>query len=489
MKQSKMVQVLCKNQKMRFVIAITLLTLLGFISTSLISYFVAHQAVSKQITQSALPLTSDNIYSEIQRDLMSPVFIASLMAQDTFVRDWAISGGKEPQPLIRYLSEIQKKYKTVTAFFVLDETRQYYHPNGVIQTIQPGPVINEWYFRVKKMPTEYEINIDHDTANPERLSVFVNYKVFDYNHQFIGATGVGLALDKVQQLIENYQRKFNRVVYFIDKNGELTLRGSQFSANAKTLQQPEFKNVLDKDTTTTAASFQYQSGSHTVYVNTRFIPEFNWYVVIEQTDDAQTKKLFNSLMINVVVSIVISIIVLVASYYTLAAYQRRLEYMATTDRLSGAFNRHSFDILFEQHLRLAERKNKPFSGILLDIDYFKAINDKYGHVVGDEVIKQLVGILRQQLRESDMLCRWGGEEFLILLPECQIAAAVDIAEQTRKMIQGFEFSQEIKLTASFGVAEFNIDEHPSCQEKWISDMDKALYQAKANGRNTVVEVC
>lgn len=486
MKQSQMVQVLCKNQKMRFVIAITLLTLLGFISTSLISYFVAHQAVSKQITQSALPLTSDNIYSEIQRDLMRPVFIASLMAQDTFLRDWAITGEQDAQPLIRYLTEIKNKYKTVTAFFVSDNTLQYYHPDGVIRTIQPGPVINQWYFRVKEMPTEYEINIDHDTANPERLSVFVNYKVFDYNHQFIGATGVGLALDKVQQLIESYQEKFNRVVYFIDKKGELTLRGSQFSANAKTLQHPEFREVLSSDSDKTSASFQYQSGTHTVYVNTRFIPEFNWYVVIEQTDDIQTEKIFNSLIINVILSVVISIIVLVASYFTLAAYQKRLEHMATTDRLSGAFNRHSFDILFAQHLRLAERKNKPFSGILLDIDYFKAINDKYGHVAGDEIIKQLVSILREQLRQSDMLCRWGGEEFLILLPECQLSGAIDIAEQIREAIQEFDFSQQIKLTASFGVAEFNVDEQPNAQEKWISDMDKALYQAKANGRNCVV---
>ncbi|MCU4675032.1 diguanylate cyclase [Catenovulum sp. 2E275] len=489
MNNTKLINRVCSNQKLRFVISITLLTLVGFISTSLVSYLVAHQTVSKQITHSALPLTSDNIYSEIQRDLMRPIFISSLMAHDTFVRDWTISGEQDQSSLVRYLAEIQQKYQTVTAFYVSDNTLNYYHSSGVLRTVEKGPAINEWYYRVKAMPDEYEINIDHDTANPTRLSVFVNYKTFDYEGNFIGATGVGLALDKVQRLIETYQQKFNRVVYFVNNEGETTLRTSDFSGNPQTLLQQDFKDLIHQYAQVKHKSFQYQSGPHTVYVNARYIPEFNWYVVIEQTDDEQTQKLFNSLILNVVVSIIISILVLTASYFTIATYQKRLEHMATTDRLSGALNRHSFDILLAQNIRLAERKSYTFSGILLDLDFFKNVNDKHGHLIGDQVIKQAVDLIKTQLRESDVLCRWGGEEFLILLPECNLAAAAKIAEQIRLNIGSYEFSHHETLTASFGVAEFKLSQHnekPDTPESWIHRVDLALYEAKGSGRNKVV---
>ncbi len=491
MSQSNLVQTICHSQKLRFVIAITLLTLAGFIGTSLISYFVAVKAVSNQITDSALPLTSDNIYSEIQRDLMRPVFISSLMAHDTFVRDWTIAGEQDEQSLVRYLAEIQKKYETVTAFYVSDNTRQYYHSSGVLRTIEKGPVINDWYFRVKNMPEEYEINIDHDTANPNRLSVFVNYKTYDYEGQFIGATGVGLALEKVQELIESYQKKYNRVVYFIDKQGKPTLRGNQFIANPETLKHKQFYQLLKAYGQKTQTSFQYKTGSHTYYVNARYIPEFDWYVIIEQKDDEQTDKLFNSLILNVVVSILISFLVLTASYFTIAAYQKRLEHMATTDSLSGALNRHSLDILLAQTIRQAERKNQAFSGILLDLDHFKVVNDKYGHLVGDQVIKDAVDLLRAQLRESDVLCRWGGEEFLIVLPECSLESARQIAEQIRTKFMQHEFCHGDRLTASIGIAEFRLTalsdtEQADNSETWLHRVDMALYQAKESGRNKIV---
>ena len=99
--------VFVKNSKIRLVGILTVLLLFGFVTTSLVSYYVAHDSIPRQIAETTLPLTSDNIYSEIQRDLLRPVFISPLMAQDTFVRDWVLGGEMDENAIIRYLKEIQ----------------------------------------------------------------------------------------------------------------------------------------------------------------------------------------------------------------------------------------------------------------------------------------------------------------------------------------------------------------------------------------------
>ena len=111
------------GKKIYFAVVLCILLVVGFLTTSFVSFYVARQSLEQQISESPLPLTSDNIYSEIQRDLLQPIFISSLMAQDTFVRDWTLGGENDPEQIIRYLSEIQMRYDTVTAYFISDKTR------------------------------------------------------------------------------------------------------------------------------------------------------------------------------------------------------------------------------------------------------------------------------------------------------------------------------------------------------------------------------
>src|SRR5690606_5642793 len=142
---------------------------------SLTSYFVARESLSRNISEQMLPLTSDNIYSEIQRDLLRPILISSLMGTDTFVRDWALGGENDSERIIAYLTEIQQQYDTITAFYVSESTRQYYHPTGVIKTVNESDPADAWYFRVRNIRQPYEVNVDTDTADRSRVSIFINY--------------------------------------------------------------------------------------------------------------------------------------------------------------------------------------------------------------------------------------------------------------------------------------------------------------------------
>ena len=125
----KNIMEIANNRKL--IALISLFLVVGFVVTSFASYFVSRQSLRSEIKLKVLPLTSDNIYSEIQRDLLRPVFISSLMASNTFLRDWVVNGEKDQTKLIKYLKEIKTKYNTFTSFFVSDQTKNYVFIHGV----------------------------------------------------------------------------------------------------------------------------------------------------------------------------------------------------------------------------------------------------------------------------------------------------------------------------------------------------------------------
>ena len=469
---------------MRFVGILTVLLLSGFVTTCLISYYVAHDSLSQQIAETTLPLTSDNIYSEIQRDLLRPVFISSLMAQDTFLRDWTVAGEHDDTAIIRYLKEIQLQYGTVTCFCVSEKTRRYYHPSGTLKTVSETDPQDAWYFRVQKMREPYEVNVDNDTANKNSMVIFINYRVFDYAGRYIGATGVGLAVNAVRDLIDSYQNRYGREIYFIDAEGEVTLHGLSYNGPDNIRKVPGLSKHATQILTSPSNALTYKDKGKTIYVNSRLVPEFEWYLLVMQDEDPAESRILNTLMINLAVSLVVTAIVLLLANLTIGGYQRRLEDMATTDKLTGAANRQVFDMLFNQCVKQAKRRDTQLSAIMFDIDHFKKVNDTYGHATGDLTLKAVTRTAKRHIRESDILCRWGGEEFLILLTDCNLEQAHIVAEKIRQNIETdnnvVHNGQTICVTASFGVTQLE-------KEETVSDFtrraDGALYVAKDNGRN------
>ncbi len=145
------------------------------------------------------------------------------MASDTFLRDWVIDEEQSHDAIIRYLSEIQTKYDTITAFFVSDRTHNYYHPDGLVRQVSTDEEGDAWYFRVRELKEDYEINVDSDMKNDNALTFFINYRVYDYQKNFIGVTGVGLTVNSMQKIFNRYQDKYKRDILFVDKNGNIKL--------------------------------------------------------------------------------------------------------------------------------------------------------------------------------------------------------------------------------------------------------------------------
>lgn len=475
-----------KYRKLKIILLLSLILLTGFISTSLISYHVAHDALSRQIRETALPLTSDNIYSEIQRDLLQPIFISSLMAQDTFLRDWVLDGEEDASAMIRYLGEIQKQYNTITSFFVSENTRRYYHPSGVIKRVSGSDPQDAWYFRVRRMRTDYEINVDTDTADQRSMVIFINYRVYDYSGKYIGATGVGLAVNAVKEMIDSYQNRYGREVFFTDMEGRITLHSERYQGADHIRGIPGLDAFATQILTSPGSSLSYESQGNTTFVNSRLVPQFRWYLMVMQSQDPSRQGIHHILMFNLGISLVITLIALLLVYLVISGYQKKLETMATTDKLTGAANRQAFDMLFEQALKGVRRNKTPLSAVMFDIDHFKEVNDTFGHTTGDTCLKCVAGIARSRIREMDILFRWGGEEFLILLADCSLDQAAKIADDIRVSLtrckEVAHHGRNVTVSASFGVAQL-ADSDVSTD--LIRRADQALYSAKERGRNRV----
>lgn len=169
------------------------------------------------------------------------------------------------------------------------------------------------------------------------------------------------------------------------------------------------------------------------------------------------------------------------------AAEERLRALAMTDGLTGVFNRTYFDERFQLEMKRAQRYKRHLSLVMFDLDHFKAINDRFGHGVGDQVLCHVAESSGGHLRETDVLARYGGEEFVVLLPELTYGEALAVAEKLRANIRTARIAvgeETLRFTASFGVSSMLSDDKDF--RNILDRADKGLYEAKAKGRNRVI---
>ncbi len=165
------------------------------------------------------------------------------------------------------------------------------------------------------------------------------------------------------------------------------------------------------------------------------------------------------------------------------ALREKLRNQALRDPLTGLYNRRYMEDSLQRFVRLAERENREVSVVMVDLDHFKRLNDEHGHAFGDQVLRESAHALVAALRETDIVCRYGGEELVVILPDCNIERAADKAELLRQRIEGLSETHKADISASFGVA--SIPHTSGGVADLLAAADGALYKAKQNGRNQV----
>lgn len=179
-----------------------------------------------------------------------------------------------------------------------------------------------------------------------------------------------------------------------------------------------------------------------------------------------------------------------AELLQLRARVKRLEQEVHRDELTGLYNRRHFNYAINQELERTRRTGQPTSLILLDIDHFKQVNDIYGHTIGDLAIQHVANAVQHGLRRLDIACRYGGEEYAIILPGTPINVAIAVAGRLRQQIVDVPIilpeGRQLALTASLGVSSATTDQEEVSSRALVMQADKALYRAKDKGRNCVI---
>ncbi len=363
------------NRKKRLVILISLLLSVGFLATSLVSYFMALASLRDQIETSSLPLTSDNVYSEIQRDLIRPIFISSFMANDTFLRDWVTDGEKDADKITRYLKQVMTKYGTFTSFFVSEATRIYYHADGILKKVDAREERDVWYFRVREMEPDYEINVDPDMANRDAMTIFINHRVHDYQGRYIGVAGVGLKVSFLVTLMDQYSRRYDRRIYLTDTDGNIQLSSMPDAETVRNIRDIEgLSSIADAVLSTEVNRHRYVRQGKTVHLNSRFVSELKWYLLVEQTEEGTTGTIHSALVINILVCALITAIVLIITNLSINAYQK-------TNQAQHAKIVQQHEVLLDKNdkLEIALAEVKRLSGLLPICSSCKKIRNDEGY--------------------------------------------------------------------------------------------------------------
>ena len=476
------------EQKQRLIILVVAVLAVSFLGTAVLGYLVSRERMRDMIVSSELPLTSDTVYSAIQRDFMKPIQASNLMASDTFLRDWAVQGEKDLAAVQKYLAGQQRVVSAFTAYFVSATTHNYYVPDGVLKTISPTDEHDVWFFDLEKSTEPYVVQVDTDQNHANALTVFINYRVYDYQHKFIGITGMGLNVDAVRDSITHYETQFGRKIYFVDKAGKPVMWGGKNAPFVDIKSTDGLSDIADKVLTEPQTALSYRSGDETHLLNVRYIPELNWYLFVERVEEVAMQNIRRTLYVNLLIAVFATALVAIILSAAVNHFHVELDKFATTDGLTGLTNRRAFDLLFRQEVRRGRRADKPLSLVLFDIDYFKQVNDKYGHLAGDEVIKSVAAMLNARCRASDIACRWGGEELLLLLQDCGLEKATMIADGIRQEIGRTPITTAagpVTVTISVGVAEMAAGD---TEDSVLARADRALYSAKRAGRNRVVHL-
>ncbi|QGY39074.1 diguanylate cyclase [Pseudodesulfovibrio cashew] len=463
--------------KARLLTALSVILVAAFVTSSLINYYVTRRAVRAELLTSSLPLTGKNIYSEIHSAMMRPILVSSSMASDTFLQDWALKG-ENVDEITKYLSEIQTKYGFLTAFFVSSTTDRYFYQNGVLKKVGPRDPHDVWYYSFVRTNREYRLDVDTNEAEQGKLTIFINYRVEDSNGRLLGVTGVGVSMDRATAMLAQAKRQYHRNVYLVDRDG-LVQVDSDKSRIRKTyitmedgIRDVAASILIPRED---AANFEYEHDGRRILLSTSYIPEFSWHLIVEQDEGEALVTARSNLARSLIIGLASSILIIIVCMITVNHFQKRLERMAKTDPLTGAANRHAMEERFELSSYRAGRYGETFSVILLDLDDFKAINDRHGHLEGDRVLRDVARTIRDTIRPGDLLARWGGDEFLILMDGAPSDAEA-LAERVREALTSP--SMETPVAFSCGIAGYR---NGDGIDVLTQRADRALYLAKADG--------
>ncbi len=456
------------------------------------NYKSSRELAREEITQSALPLTRDNIYSEIHADLLEPIHVATTMANDSFLKDWVGQGERDLTRIQDYLFQIHRKYNYFSVFFVSAQTQKYYHFRGLHKLLSTEDSHDIWYFRFLNAQKEYVLDVDTDEAGNNELTIFLNFRVEDESKRLLGVTGVGMKMDTVSRLLKSTGVKYGRQVFLVNRAGIVQAHADPALIHHANIRQlpgiqaisGEILGAFDHVT-----NLEYSEKGERTFITSRYMPELDWFLVVAQDEQKALTGAWQNFMRTLLCGVVIWLSLVFLMVSLAQRYHTRMELLARVDELTRLGNRRQFEDDFAQALARHRRSGEEVALILMDLDGFKAVNDQLGHIKGDELLKGVADAITRVVRAGDCPIRWGGDEFAVLA-NCNPPGALALAERIRaevkqeaeRMGERDEFPARRHVAISCGVVPLT---DVSTIESVLHEADQLLYACKESGGNCV----
>ena len=471
----------------RYKLSILLMLVLipSFIAVSLFNYFVQRDSIREELVTTSLPLVRDLIDWEISTRLQDPLLASSLMARDTFLIDWIQDGETDPKKIERYLDSIRLEHGFATAFFVSTTTSRYYSYQGIHKEISTSDAHDIWYYDFISSGESVELDVDTDEVSAGKLTIFINCRVESTSGELLGVVGVGVDMSDLATLLRKTQTTYGRVIYMVDESGIIQAHSDIDVIENRNIRTTtgidKIADIILSSTENTLDTF-YEGDSGNILLTSRYIPSIKWYIIVEQDERISLHLVRLMLIKTILIGLIASLLAILISIRIVNTYNQKLEDSSRLDHLTQISNRMELDHRLHEELARCKRNGEIFSVLMLDIDNFKKINDTFGHIVGDDTLIQFTKLVSSTLRSDDSFGRWGGDEFLLILPRTNAAEGVLIANQLRSLVSESDAFINFLLTLSIGVTELKGND---TIESLISRTDKALYMAKNRGKNQV----
>tara|TARA_R110000744_G_scaffold51392_2_gene110664 strand:+ start:2300 stop:3658 length:1359 start_codon:yes stop_codon:yes gene_type:complete len=437
-----------------------------------VSKIVAEQSRAQQQSHSpALEL--------IVQQLMKPLHISETLVKAKELQDLMGAQSIDEDAVFASLKRLHREFG-MNFFIASEKNRRQYYSDGTTTELVEGDV--SWYFKYKDS-AQNEIA---DIGKWEDTHFYIDLKVFDENQRFLGFFGVGKSLRSFLDIFARYKETYGYDFIFADQDRNITLSSDPklVAANSEftnLTNLPWFKDLSEEEQQGSLNNLLVKINGYDFLIAELNIQPFDWTLYLMTPLESRQTEISRGFIFSIVTLLVLIFGLFLIIYNLLYYFKKDMQKTRQIDVLTELPNRASMSLMFDGFMY----EKSSVSLVLINLDNFKSINETHGRKAGDIVLRQIASMLQLELRKQDILGRWGGEEFLLLLPNTGPHEAVDVAETVRNRLANMTIttgSMSIQMTASFGVSFTAI---PRTINEVIAAADDALFAAKREGRNVV----
>jgi diguanylate cyclase (GGDEF) domain len=449
----------------------------------------SYQQLAEKHLENIVSLAGVDISNHIENSMSKPVMVSKTMANDEFLKTWL---SKEPdkavdntylEELYNYLKAYQSKYDYSTVFCISAQTGNYYYQDGLNKKVSKNDPHDIWYYNFVNSGQEYDLEVDTNQANHNKITVFVNFRVMGNDGSLLGIIGVGLQASFIEDTIRSYEKDYEMSVYIVNVGGALnSFTGSTdiFIGQNKLAEYTGIKDNITLDKAGESKIQWFTSGGERKCLITKYDSTLRWYLILKMETNSISKSFQERIKSNVLFmlfSLAACIVVLTTVF---VVYNKRIVVIENMDELTGLSNRKLFSKQYHPFIRKHRDKKKTF--FMLDVDHFKEINDMHDHMFGNAILVMVADKLRKAVGGYGIAARWGGDEFMGVL-SVEPEQARQILSQLMNELKSEEIEADLRVTVSIGLIE--IDEKLSL-DQIVKKADTIMYQSKESGRDRII---